>query len=63
MGACWVVGSLIMKGVVLAAFIVPCVVGSGMLYRLHQTVADRPALLVAYYLNAALSAGNPILMS
>lgn len=63
MGASWVVGSLIMKGVVLAAFIVPCMVGSGILYGLHQTVADPPVLLVAYYLNAALFAGNPILMS
>lgn len=60
--SCWVANKMKLKGVILLGFMLPVVVGTGMLYGLGRNVSDRPALLVAYYLTAFLFAANPLLL-
>ncbi|KAL7414559.1 major facilitator superfamily domain-containing protein [Mrakia frigida] len=50
------------KSVVLACLMVPCVVGSALLYALPRENNDGP-LLFGYYLIAFLFAGNPLVVS
>ncbi|KAL5350697.1 hypothetical protein ACLOAV_004266 [Pseudogymnoascus australis] len=60
--SCWVANKMKLKGVILLGFMLPVVVGTGILYGLGRNVSDRPALLVAYYLTAFLFAANPLLL-
>ncbi|OBT57836.1 hypothetical protein VE04_01960 [Pseudogymnoascus sp. 24MN13] len=60
--SCWVANKAKLKGVILLGFMLPVVVGTGMLYGLNRNASDRPALLVAYYLTAFLFAANPLLL-
>lgn len=61
--SCWASYKMKLKSAVLAAFMLPVVVGTAMLYSLGREKSDRPALLVAYYLLAFLFAGNPLLLA
>jgi MFS family permease len=51
------------KGIVLMAFMIPCVIGSGLLYGLGRSHKDSGPLLFGYYLIAFLFGGNPLLFS
>lgn len=61
--SCWAATKAKLKSVVLIAFTIPAIVGTAMLYGLNRSAADRPALLVAYYLCACLFAGNPLILA
>jgi uncharacterized membrane protein YidH (DUF202 family) len=60
---CWASYKAKLKSAVLAAFMVPVVAGTGMLYGLKHVPANQPALLSAYYLQAFLFAANPLLLA
>jgi MFS family permease len=51
------------KGFVLIAFMIPCVIGSSLLYALPHTSKEQGPRLFGYYLIAFLFAGNPLLFS
>lgn len=61
--SCWAATKAKLKSVVLISFTIPAIVGTGMLYGLNRDAADRPALLVAYYLCACLFAANPLIIA
>lgn len=51
------------KGLVLIGFMIPCVIGSGLLYGLGRAKKDYGPLLFGYYLIAFLFGGNPLIFS
>ncbi|KAF9460349.1 allantoate permease [Collybia nuda] len=61
--AFWAAHSFRLKSVVLLTVLVPCIVGSGMLYKLDRSPQNHGALLIAYYILAAYSANMPIIMN
>ena len=52
-----------LKGAILAAFMVPTVVGLAVLYSVPRDNSAKAALLVGYYLIAFLFGGNPLIVS
>ena len=61
--SCYAAQKMKLKGVLLAAFMVPVVIGTSMLYGINRAASDRPALLVAYYILAFLFSANPLLLA
>ncbi|SPN96482.1 probable MFS transporter [Cephalotrichum gorgonifer] len=59
---CFAANRMKLKGVILIAFMLPVVVGTGMLYGLGRKESDRPALLAAYYICGFLFAANPLIV-
>lgn len=60
---CFAANRMKLKGVVLCCFMLPVVVGTGMLYGFGRETSDRPALLVAYYIVGFLFAANPLIVA
>ena len=60
---CFAANKMKLKGVVLCAFAIPVVAGTGMLYGCGRSVSDRPALLAAYYMVGFLFAANPLIVA
>ncbi len=60
---CFAANKMKLKGVVLCAFMLPVVVGTGVLYGVGRAVSDRPALLAAYYIVGFLFAANPLIVA
>lgn len=61
--SCWASYKAKLKSVVLAAFMLPVIVGVAMLYAIEHTQANEGPLLFAYYLTSFIYAANPILLS
>jgi hypothetical protein len=51
------------KSLVLAAFMVPVVIGIALLYALPRTSSEQAPLMVGFYLFSFLFAGNPLIVS
>ncbi|KAM0748834.1 putative MFS transporter [Meredithblackwellia eburnea MCA 4105] len=51
------------KSVIFAAFMVPCVIGSALLYAVPRTAANKGPLLLGYYFLSFLFAANPLIVS
>ncbi|KAJ5579633.1 uncharacterized protein N7459_005618 [Penicillium hispanicum] len=52
-----------MKGVILAAFMLPVVAGLALLYAVARTKSEQGPLLTGYYLLAFLFGGNPLIVT
>jgi hypothetical protein len=62
--SCWAFHKSKLKSVVLAAFMLPVVVGIAILYALpHNEQKNQGPLLFAYYLTSFIYAANPLLLS
>ncbi|KKZ61369.1 hypothetical protein EMCG_04014 [[Emmonsia] crescens] len=63
LASCWAAHQAKLKSMILAAFMIPVIVGAAMLYMLDRDPSDRAPLLIAYYLLACLFSGNPLIVS
>lgn len=63
LASCWAAYKAKLKSVVLAAFMLPVVVGIAILYAMDHSAANQGPLLFAYYLTAFIYAANPLLLS
>ncbi|PGH32604.1 hypothetical protein GX50_04578 [[Emmonsia] crescens] len=63
LASCWAAHQAKLKSMILAAFMIPVIVGATMLYMLDREPSDRAPLVVAYYLLACLFSGNPLIVS
>jgi predicted MFS family arabinose efflux permease len=59
----WAAAKCRLKSIVLAAFMIPVVIGIALLYALPRTGSEEAPLMVGFYLFSFLFAGNPLIVS